>query len=165
MSSENSIDTGPITMRLRTLSLDQNLHVLLVDDDELERAFLCDRLEGRGFQVSQASNGQEALELLERELVPVLVVDWRMPVMDGIEFTEQLRARGITDPYVIMLTSRDGEVDIERGYLAGVDDYLTKKVHETQLLARVHTAFNTFELRRELRQLRAELEQLKGAPR
>jgi CheY-like chemotaxis protein len=157
MARDNSIDAGAITTRLRTLSDEMPLTVLVVDDDELERALISDRLEHRGFQVAQASNGTEALDLLGALTIQVLIVDWMMPAMDGIELTERLRARGMSDLYVIMLTSKDGDVDYERGYQAGVDDYLSKKIRDPELLARVHTAVTTWSLRRELRQTRAAL--------
>jgi CheY-like chemotaxis protein len=158
MARDNSIDAGAITTRLRTLSDEMPLTVLVVDDDELERALISDRLEYRGgVQVAQASNGSEALNLLDARTIQVLIVDWMMPGMDGIELTERLRARGMSDLYVIMLTSKDGDVDYERGYQAGVDDYLSKKIRDPELLARVHTAVTTWSLRRELRETRAAL--------
>jgi DNA-binding response OmpR family regulator len=87
----------------------------------------------------------------------VLLVDWSMPVMSGIELTQRLRARGVDDSYIIMLTSRDSTLDYEQGYRAGVDDYLTKKVRDTELLARIHSGFSTYALRRSLKEVRAEL--------
>jgi CheY-like chemotaxis protein len=104
MARDNWIDAGAITTRLRTLSDDMPLTVLVVDEDELERALISDRLEYRGFQVAQAGNGSEALDLLDAQTIQVLIVDWMMPAMDGIELTERLRARGMSDLYVIMLT-------------------------------------------------------------
>ena len=157
MASDISIESGPIAQRLKALAGTVPLSVLLVDDDELERTFLGDQLQDAGFKVRQAANGREALSILEATPIPVLVVDWRMPVMDGIELTENVRARGMADIYVIMLTSREGNDELERGYLAGVDDYLTKKVHQTELLARINTAFSTYALRRELRSVRETL--------
>jgi PleD family two-component response regulator len=65
MSLENTIDTGVITLRLRALSEDSALKILVVDDDELARALLSDRLQSRGFEVTQAGDGREAMELLE----------------------------------------------------------------------------------------------------
>jgi CheY-like chemotaxis protein len=156
MSSDNTIDTGVITSRLRALSTDR-LEILVVDDDELARALLSDRLSGSGFQVTEAADGREALRLVESQSFGVLLVDRQMPEMDGIELTLQLRAKGIHDTCVIMLTAHDGDVDYEQGYLAGVDDYLSKKVRDVELLARIHSAFTLYSLRRELRETRAQL--------
>jgi CheY-like chemotaxis protein len=142
MSLENTIDTGVITLRLRALSEDSALKILVVDDDELARALLSDRLQSRGFEVTQAGDGREAMELLEEQPFPVLLVDWRMPLMDGLELTRAVRARGMLEIYVIMLTSTEDEIGYEQGYQAGVDDYLTKKVRDVELLARIHAAFD-----------------------
>jgi two-component system OmpR family response regulator len=157
MSSDNTIDTGAITSRLRALSTDRSLEILVVDDDELARALLSDRLSGSGFHVTEAADGREALRLVEQRSFGVLLVDRQMPEMDGIELTQQLRAQGMRDTCVIMLTAHDGDVDYEQGYLAGVDDYLSKKVRDVELLARIHSAFTLYSLRRELRETRAQL--------
>jgi CheY-like chemotaxis protein len=158
MKDEDTIEMGAVTGRLRALAQDMNLTILIVDDDDLERILISDRLEARGFEVARAANGAEALELLEsRPVIPVLLVDWSMPVMTGIELTERLRARGMDDSYIIMLTARDTNLDYEAGYRAGVDDYLTKKVRDSELLARIHSGFSTFSLRRSLKEVRATL--------
>ena len=163
MNFEDDINSGAVTGRLRALSEDMPLSVLIVDDDELERALIADRLGSRGIKVGEASNGAEALERLAHDHVPVVVVDWHMPVMDGIEFTEKFRGANAGDTYVIMLTSRKEDFDFERGYRAGVDDYLTKGVREPELIARIHAGLYTYSLCVELREARAALaERLHG---
>lgn len=132
--------------------------ILVVDDDELELELMADRLSAAGFEAITAANGGEALAILERQWFPLIVTDWEMPVMSGIEFTEKLRARGVDDTYVIMLTVRESGMDYERGYFAGVDDYLTKKVPDPELLARVRKGFSTLAMRRSLKEARAALE-------
>jgi CheY-like chemotaxis protein len=158
VSLEDDINSGAVTGRLRALSEDMPLSVLIVDDDELERALIADRLGSRGIKVGEASNGAEALERLAVDHVPVIVVDWHMPVMDGIEFTERFRAELPGDTCVIMLTARKDDVDFERGYRAGVDDYLTKGVREPELMARIHAGMHMFSLRTQLREARAALQ-------
>ena len=132
--------------------------ILIVDDDLMEREAMALRLAAVGFEVEAANNGEEALERLGHQWFPVVITDWQMPVMDGIQFTEKLRGRGVDDTYVIMLTMREAGPDYERGYLAGVDDYLTKALPDSELLARIHVAFNTLSLRRTLKETRAALE-------
>jgi DNA-binding response OmpR family regulator len=154
---DDDINSGVVTGRLRALAAELPLSVLIVDDDELERALIGDRLTQRGLKVAEASDGVQALERLRREKVPVVIVDWHMPVMDGIEFTEKFRAGVRCDTYVIMLTSRKEDFDFERGYLAGVDDYLTKGVREPELIARIHAGLHTYSLRVQLREARAAL--------
>jgi CheY-like chemotaxis protein len=154
---EDTIDMGAVTGKLRALAQGMRLKILIVDDDELERALVADQLEVRGFEVVRAADGAEALATLDGQFFPVILVDWAMPVMNGIELTQQLRASGVDDSYIIMLTARDGTLDHKAGYQAGVDDYLTKKVHDTELLARIHAGLNTFNLRRSLKETRAAL--------
>ena len=154
---DDDINSGVMTARLKALSADKPQSVLVVDDDELERALISDRLAQRGIVVGEASDGAEALARLRKEAVPVVVVDWHMPIMDGIEFTERFRAEIPGDTYVIMLTSRKDDFDFERGYRAGVDDYLTKGVREPELIARIHAGLHTLSLRVQLREARAAL--------
>ena len=154
---EDDINSGAMTSRLRALAADMPLSVLIVDDDELERALIGGRLTQRGIKVGEAADGVQALELMHREKIPVVIVDWQMPVMDGIEFTEKLRAEAAGDTYVIMLTARKEDFDYERGYRAGVDDYLSKDVREPELMARIHAGLHTYSLRVQLREARAAL--------
>jgi diguanylate cyclase (GGDEF)-like protein len=130
---------------------------LVVDDDEIALTLIGDQLEGRGFDVVRASNGQEALALIDERFFPVLLTDLQMPLMDGIELAERVRARGMDETYIVMLTMRDGRFDYERGYAAGIDDYLTKKLPDVELYARINAAFNTAALRRSLNEARAAL--------
>lgn len=147
-----------LATRLSVLSRALPMRILVVDDDDLELALMADRLIAAGFQVDRAANGEEALDLLNSQWVPLVITDWQMPVMDGIAFTEQLRSRSVEDTYVIMLTMRESSLDYERGYYAGVDDYLTKKLPDAELFARIHAGFNTLALRRSLKDTRVELQ-------
>jgi two-component system phosphate regulon response regulator PhoB len=146
-----------MTRRIMQLAQDSGAKILVVDDDELELALICDRLEHFGFDVRRATNGEEALTILDTEWFPVILTDWQMPVMSGIELTERLREKGVTDTVVLMLTVLDKSFDYERAYEAGVDEYLTKKLPEIELFARIHAAFNTLNLRRALQDARAQL--------
>ena len=151
------MNVDAMATRISVLGRALPMRILIVDDDELELALMADRISGAGFEVARAPNGAEALHMLSQQWYPVVITDWQMPVMDGIAFTEELRARGIDDTYVIMLTMRESSLDYERGYFAGVDDYLTKKLPDAELFARVHAAFNTLALRRTLKETRAQL--------
>jgi two-component system, cell cycle response regulator len=156
-TEEDVINTGIITCRIKALTQAERLSILIVDDDEIELALVGDQLEARGFDVVRASNGQEALELMDKRFFPVLLTDWQMPLMDGIELAERVRALGMDETYIIMLTMRDGRFDYERGYGAGIDDYLTKKLPDVELHARITAAFNTAALRRSLKEALAAL--------
>jgi sigma-B regulation protein RsbU (phosphoserine phosphatase) len=157
MAYEDDINSGVMTRRLKALAADAPQSVLIVDDDDLERALIGGRLAERGIRVGEARDGAEALAMLRKEAVPVVVVDWHMPIMDGIEFTQRFRAELPGDTYVIMLTSRKEDFDYEQGYRAGVDDYLTKGVREPELIARIHSGLHTHALRVQLREARAAL--------
>ena len=148
-----------IATRMSVLGRALPSRVLLVDDDELELELMADRLSAAGFEVACARNGEAALQLIEQQWYPLVITDWLMPVMDGIALTEALRSRGASDTYVMMLTMREASVDYERGYVAGVDDYLSKRVPDAELFARITAAFNTLALRRSLKEAQAALEQ------
>jgi len=157
---EDSIQSGVFTTRIRRLNLDVPPRVLVVDDDALELELIADRLERSGLEVTRAGDGTQALEILKARDFPVMVFDWQMKVMDGITLTERLRASGQDDSYIIMLTARGSSHDYDRGYLAGVDDYLTKRLPDTELMARIHTGLNMVSLRRELKKARARIAEL-----
>ena len=143
---------GVMATRLSVLTRALPSRILVVDDDERDRETITRRLTAAGFEVQHASNGEDAISALDRQWYPLVITDWHMPVMDGLALTRALRQRGAEDTYIIMLTMRDSSTDFEQGYVAGVDDYLTKKVSDPELFARIHAAFNTLALRRSLRE-------------
>jgi sigma-B regulation protein RsbU (phosphoserine phosphatase) len=155
--ASQDINGSIVTKRIQTIALGSEASVLVVDDDELTLALMSNLLRSRGFDVRQASDGAQALKLLEHEWFPVIITDWQMPVMNGIEFTRRLRAKGILDTYVIMLTALESGSDYESGYEAGVDDYLTKRLPDIELFSRIHAAYRTLALRRSMQNSRAAL--------
>jgi len=157
LTEADAIDTGVITTRMKALTRADPLSILVVDDDEIELALVGDQLESRGFHVVRSSNAKDALTLMVEQRFPVLLTDLQMPGMDGIDLTRRVRARGLDDAYIIMLTMRDASFDYERGYAAGVDDYLTKKLPDVELHARISAAFKTSAQRRELKEVKAKL--------
>ncbi|MBL8270849.1 response regulator [Steroidobacter sp.] len=122
-------------------------NVLVVDDDETVREAVAALLSQADYKVAQARNGMEALTLLGRQWFPVVVTDRSMPVLDGIEFVQRLRAIAVAPAYVIMLTTLVDSQDYERGYCAGVDHYVPKKGFEAQLTAKVGAGFNAIKRR------------------
>jgi diguanylate cyclase (GGDEF)-like protein len=112
--------------------------ILIVDDDKDIARFVEFNLKVHGFEVLIASDGQEALEVMEQRRPDLAVVDWMMPRMDGVELTRKLRANSLTSALpVIMLTARGMTVDKVVGLTAGVDDYLVKPFDTAELIARV----------------------------
>jgi len=111
-------------------------HVLVVEDEPSIRQGLLDVLVFRGYRVSGACDGAAALKCLSEDTFDLLVLDVMLPELDGFSVCEQLRAAG-HDLHVLMLTAKNSEEDVLRGFEAGADDYVTKPFSVRQLLARV----------------------------
>ena len=112
--------------------------VLVADDEPDVRELVAYRLRRSGYEVVEAGDGQEALELALDRLPSLAVLDVMMPKLDGYELTRRLRAEETTrDMPVILLTARAQEADIARGFEAGADDYLRKPFNPDELVARV----------------------------
>ncbi len=116
----------------------EKCRVLAVDDERLSLKLIRHHLEKSGHDVLLASNGQEALEIAMREDPPIIVTDWRMPGMDGLDLVRMLRRyeRGRAT-YIILLTGSDDEEQVVEAFDAGIDDYVTKPFNPRVLLARV----------------------------
>jgi len=117
--------------------------ILVVDDDPKLLKMVYRTLLYEGFSVGTAENGIAALRILEKKQVDLLVLDWMMPEMDGIELTKALRAMGDDTP-ILMLTARDAVEDRVAGLDAGADDYLMKPFAPSELLARVRALLRRF---------------------
>lgn len=113
-------------------------HILIVEDDRDIREGIEIYLKNQGYLVSQASNGEEGLEQIEKEEIHLAIVDVMMPKMDGITMVMKLREKGYDFP-VIMLSAKSEEVDKIMGLNMGADDYVTKPFTTLELLARVHS--------------------------
>lgn len=109
--------------------------ILVVDDDENIRELITFYLEKEGFEINEAANGKEALELMEHVYYDLLIVDVMMPVMDGFTLIEQLDQN--KDTAVIMLTAKHDSKDKLNAFSKGVDDYVTKPFIPEELIARV----------------------------
>ncbi|MFZ0919947.1 MAG: response regulator transcription factor [Candidatus Dormiibacterota bacterium] len=112
------------------------MHLLVAEDDAKLREVLARGLRTAGYTVDVAARGDEALELLLENGYDAAVVDWRLPVMDGIDVVIAIRSRHRSTP-VLMLTARDTPSDRIRGLDAGCDDYLVKPFDFQEMLARL----------------------------
>ena len=112
--------------------------VLIVEDEPAQREVLAYNLEAEGFRVSRAANGEEALLLVAEDAPDLIVLDWMLPNVSGIEVCRQLKMRADTRQVpVIMLSARSEEVDRVRGLETGADDYVIKPYSVVELMARV----------------------------
>ena len=111
-------------------------HILVVDDDKHTRMLLRAVLENANYTVTTAADGEEALGVLDKEHVDLIVLDVMMPKMDGFEFTRLIREADNALP-ILMVTAKHLPADEKKGFLVGTDDYITKPIDEEKLLLRI----------------------------
>jgi two-component system phosphate regulon response regulator PhoB len=111
--------------------------VLLVEDEPAQREVLAYNLDAEGFRVVSADNGEDAMMLVEEEGPDIIILDWMMPKLSGIEVCRRLKMRPETRGIpIIMLSARAEEVDRIRGLETGADDYVIKPYSVLELMAR-----------------------------
>jgi two-component system phosphate regulon response regulator PhoB len=115
-----------------------NPHILVVEDEEALSTLLQYNLEKEGYDVTLAGDGEEALMLVNERLPDLIVLDWMMPKISGIEVCRRLRSRSESrNVPIVMLTARGEESDRIRGLDTGADDYVIKPFSMTELTARI----------------------------
>lgn len=117
--------------------------ILVVDDDANLLKMMRRTLIYDGFSVQTAENGMDALRVLEKTPVDIIVLDWMMPEMNGVTLTTELRAMGDDTP-ILMLTARDAVEDRVTGLDSGADDYLMKPFAPSELQARLRALLRRF---------------------
>lgn len=116
----------------------KDLTVLVVDDERAIRDMVCMSLEKAGYQCLEASDAHKAESLLREQQPDIILLDWMMPGISGVDFARKLRHQEQTRLVpIIMLTAKTEEEDIIRGLQSGADDYLTKPFSTRELLARM----------------------------
>ena len=111
-------------------------NIMIVEDDANQRKLMAAVLEQYGYNVLQATDGVDALDVLDKKHVDLIILDIMMPRMDGFEFTETLRQSGCNLP-ILMVTAKQSPVDKRKGFIIGTDDYMTKPVDEEEMVLRV----------------------------
>lgn len=111
-------------------------HILVVDDDKNTRLFLKAVLENANYNVTTAVNGEDALGVLDKEHIDLVVLDIMMPGMDGYEFTRILREAQNNLP-ILMVSAKQLPADKHKGFMVGTDDYITKPVDDEEMLYRI----------------------------
>lgn len=110
--------------------------ILVVEDDAKLRQLFCTVLTRHGYRAVPAMNGEDALEMLDKEYIDLMICDIMMPVMDGFELTRTLRDHNQQLP-ILMVTAREQFADKQQGFLVGIDDYMVKPVNVNEMLLRV----------------------------
>lgn len=120
------------------INVEKQYRILVVEDDKEIREGVEIYLRNQGYEVFQAANGQEGLDIIQREELHLAIVDIMMPVMDGVTMLMKMRMMNYEFP-VIMLSAKSEEVDKIMGLNMGADDYITKPFTPLELLARVNS--------------------------
>lgn len=110
--------------------------ILVVEDDKNTSKLMKLILKRDGYNVYHASNGIEAFDVIDKQHIDLIVLDIMLPIMDGYEFTEQLRSCGDNTP-ILMVTAKDLPEEKCKGFLVGTDDYMVKPVNEEEMLLRI----------------------------
>src|SRR5262250_885395 len=127
------------------------MHILVVEDDAINRRLLARTLERWGHTVSAATDGDGAWTLLQQEQIHLVLSDWMMPKLSGIELCRRLRAAQFPSYiYFILLTSKAKKDDLIEGLAAGADDFIVKPFHEGELRARIQAGERIVKLEHEL---------------
>lgn len=111
-------------------------NILVVEDNEDMRELFCTVLTDAGYRALEASNGEEALDVMQKEYTDLIIADIMMPVMDGYELVSAIRSSG-TDTPILMVTAKGEFEDMKKGFVSGSDDYMVKPVNVRELILRV----------------------------
>jgi len=128
--------------------------VLVVDDDELELSLLADRLGAAGYSVTTAQSGAQACALIRQQSFPVVITDYKMPDMDGLQLVDRVREQEADRNYLIVWSICGTQADRDRSFSHGADDHLSKLLPDTELLDRIAVGFSTVATRESTRLLR-----------
>lgn len=109
--------------------------VLVVEDDEILNKMICLKLKQEAYGTFAAFDGQQALDVLDREHIDLIISDIMMPNMDGYQLTRELRNAAYTIP-ILMVTAKNQMDDMEKGFMAGTDDYMIKPINMKEMVLR-----------------------------
>ncbi len=138
------------------------VQVLIVDDDIATRALLKRVLSKQGYQVLEAVDGREGIEQAVQHQPAVIICDWMMPQVDGLEVCRQVKAHPIiSTTYFILLTTRGGTESLVTGLDTGADDFLSKPIEISELNARVRAGLRVYQLTKDLQVKNQSLEEQK----
>jgi phosphoserine phosphatase RsbU/P len=134
------------------------MKILVAEDDTVSRIVLSESLRRLGHEVIAAENGMEAWNVCASQHIPMLISDWMMPEMDGLELCRRIRSgQPSSYTYIIMLTALSGKANFLEGMRAGADDFVVKPFDPDELQARLRVGERILNLQQEVRQLRGLL--------
>ena len=144
----------PTSESVSSVIVEASPAILLAEDDPVTRMLLTRFLKKAGYEVDAVADGMAAFERMIQRYYPILITDWEMPGMDGVELCRTLRNLKLDGyVYVLLLTARDAKEHMVAGLEAGADDYLIKPIYEPELLARLNTGRRILTLEHDLRAL------------
>ena len=121
----------PTSGEVRAVPTGDRMRILLAEDDPVTRKLMTRLLNQAGYEVDAVADGTAALRKMTDHYYPMLVTDWEMPGMDGIELCKAVRSLALDGyVYTLLLTGRDARPHVIAGLEAGADDYLVKPIHE-----------------------------------
>ncbi|HTW95315.1 MAG TPA: response regulator [Tepidisphaeraceae bacterium] len=140
------------------------MKILIAEDDDVSRRLLKTYLERWGHEVTEATNGAQALDLIGANDFPIIIADWIMPEVDGLELIRRIRARKTAYyVYIILLTAKTLKQEIVAGIEAGADDFISKPFDRDELRVRVLAGERVLRLERDLARQNQELRDAQAA--
>ena len=152
----------PSVLQGRSPNVDgSGLKVLVAEDSPFSRKLIEQALFGQPYSLIFAATGREAVDLYVRHRPSLVLMDWMMPDLNGLEICRRLRSISFDSyTHIIMLTAKKDKASVVEGLQAGADDYVTKPFNQDELLARVAVGFRTVELHRQIQAKNKTLEKL-----
>jgi diguanylate cyclase (GGDEF)-like protein len=144
-------------MSAAVVTPDPQPRILIVEDDHVAKMILASILKKEGYSFDTASNGVEAIDKYGEEFFPIIITDWLMPEMDGLELCRLIRGMKIDRYiYIIFVTGQNSAEDVISGLEAGADDYIVKPINHAELRVRLKSALRILDLEARLKSSLAE---------
>lgn len=138
--------------------LDAKVKILVIDDDRIIQLILKGTLEEQGYEVILASSGTQGLEKAHIYHPAIIICDWQMDEMDGLEVCREIKSQAfLANTFFILLTSKTSVEDLVKGLDTGADDFLSKPIEMNELKARVRAGLRLYQANRELQRLAKDL--------
>jgi DNA-binding response OmpR family regulator len=134
------------------------MRILIVEDNIVSLKVLEKILEKLGHKALVAEDGLKAWELFQKNKIRMVITDWMMPGMDGLELCQKIRSSDLPDYiYIIIITAKDKKEDIIKGLEAGADDYITKPINPNELHARLKAGERVIQLEKRQKEIQFQI--------